>query len=465
MVIPYHFGSGKKVERIHTLHHIPFSRGSKQEIFFFLSFRHCSSDNGAEQRRPVAERGSDRPSDGGKDAEKQATLENPANLTKKRKENRRRKAQIEAIENNRSASSSQEDEELAAQVKEGGSGFFGCYLLTSLSPRFKSCTYIGFTVNPRRRIRQHNGEITSGAWRTKNKRPWEMVLCIYGFPTNVSALQFEWAWQHPKESLAVREAAVSFKAFGGVANKIKMAYTMLTLPAWQRLNLTVNFFSTKYTKHAAGCPILPEHIKVRVCPMDDLPCYSGISWDSCEHDEYDDEECDRIGGSQELADEGSVESNSSRNSTAADIEESIEQNATGKTNFTEQMISKKHKWDQGTTRLRDSPSPKENHGHSSFTNFPWPSSPFGIRSNNILDCTEDELRFEDSDVTFHHQTNKLPETIVISNQHPSHQTSEVEIIDICTPPPPCIRNAIDKRATLSTAFPEIIDLTESPIFI
>jgi hypothetical protein len=46
-----------------------------------------------------------------------------------------------------------------------------------------------FTVNPRRRIRQHNGEIGSGAWRTKKKRPWEMVLCIYGFPTNVAALQ------------------------------------------------------------------------------------------------------------------------------------------------------------------------------------------------------------------------------------------------------------------------------------
>jgi len=44
-------------------------------------------------------------------------------------------------------------------------------------------------VNPRRRIRQHNGEIGCGAWRTKKRRPWEMVLCIYGFPTNVSALQ------------------------------------------------------------------------------------------------------------------------------------------------------------------------------------------------------------------------------------------------------------------------------------
>lgn len=46
-----------------------------------------------------------------------------------------------------------------------------------------------YTLNPRRRIRQHNGEIGSGAWRTKKKRPWEMVLCIYGFPTNIAALQ------------------------------------------------------------------------------------------------------------------------------------------------------------------------------------------------------------------------------------------------------------------------------------
>ena len=70
-----------------------------------------------------------------------------------------------------------------------GGGFFCCYLLRSLCPRSKSRTYIGFTVNPRRRIRQHNGEIASGAWRTRRGRPWEMVLCIHGFPSNVAALQ------------------------------------------------------------------------------------------------------------------------------------------------------------------------------------------------------------------------------------------------------------------------------------
>nr|CAB3504280.1 unnamed protein product [Digitaria exilis] len=121
-----------------------------------------------------------------------------------------------------------------AAAAEGGGGFFCCYLLRSLCPRSRSRTYIGFTVNPRRRIRQHNGEIASGAWRTRRGRPWEMVLCIYGFPTNVAALQFEWAWQHPIESLAVRKAAVEFKSLGGIGSKVKLAYTMLNLPSWEK---------------------------------------------------------------------------------------------------------------------------------------------------------------------------------------------------------------------------------------
>ncbi|CAL8991032.1 unnamed protein product [Prunus brigantina] len=165
-------------------------------------------------------------------------------------------------------------ETLIAEEEEAEEGrFFACYLLSSRSPRYKGHTYIGFTVNPRRRIRQHNGEIAQGAWRTKRKRPWEMVLCIYGFPTNVSALQFEWAWQHPTVSKAVRQAAASFKSTGGLVRKIKLAYTMLTLPPWHSLNITVNFFSTQYTKHSAGCPPLPEQMKVKVCSMDELPSW------------------------------------------------------------------------------------------------------------------------------------------------------------------------------------------------
>ncbi len=36
-------------------------------------------------------------------------------------------------------------------------------------------TYVGFTVNPKRRLRQHNGEIINGAKRTSKKRPWYVL--------------------------------------------------------------------------------------------------------------------------------------------------------------------------------------------------------------------------------------------------------------------------------------------------
>ncbi|CAL5079336.1 unnamed protein product [Urochloa decumbens] len=176
-----------------------------------------------------------------------------------------------------------------------GSGFFCCYLLRSLCPRSKSRTYIGFTVNPRRRIRQHNGEIASGASQTRRGRPWEMVLCIYGFPSNVAALKFEWAWQHPTESYAVRNAAAEFKSLGGIGNKVKLAYTMLNLPSWDHLNLTVNFFSSKNTKFTAGCPPLPSQMKTVVCAMEDLQCSS--EGPSSEEDDFSQE----FQGRQELS--------------------------------------------------------------------------------------------------------------------------------------------------------------------
>ena len=50
--------------------------------------------------------------------------------------------------------------------------FCGCYLLCSIHPLFPNSFYIGFTINPSRRLRQHNGEIASGAKKTMKKRPW-----------------------------------------------------------------------------------------------------------------------------------------------------------------------------------------------------------------------------------------------------------------------------------------------------
>ena len=66
-------------------------------------------------------------------------------------------------------------------------------------------TYIGATVDIKRRLRQHNKEIKGGARATGMKvdkgHHWKRVCYVSGFPNWNSALQFEWRWKQLSRKL------------------------------------------------------------------------------------------------------------------------------------------------------------------------------------------------------------------------------------------------------------------------
>ena len=118
--------------------------------------------------------------------------------------------------------------------------FFGCYLLNSTIN--KSKYYKGFTTHPIRRIRQHNGILKAGGARaTKKYRPWEMICYLYGFPSKIAALQFEWAWQHPKKSKKVAPVILNKRYKSGVFGQLQLLYDMLNIEPWSQYSLNILF--------------------------------------------------------------------------------------------------------------------------------------------------------------------------------------------------------------------------------
>jgi len=56
-------------------------------------------------------------------------------------------------------------------------------------------TYVGATIDPDRRLRQHNGELAGGA-RATHGRVWTRQFLVGGFADERAALRFEWRWKY-----------------------------------------------------------------------------------------------------------------------------------------------------------------------------------------------------------------------------------------------------------------------------
>ena len=92
------------------------------------------------------------------------------------------------------------------------------YYVYLLKSGVSAKTYIGYTIDPYRRLLQHNGIKTGGAKRTTKGRPWDLIMFITGFPTERTALQFEFCIQHTKK----------YRRTMGIKNKMYIMKKLLT---------------------------------------------------------------------------------------------------------------------------------------------------------------------------------------------------------------------------------------------
>lgn len=146
--------------------------------------------------------------------------------------------------------------------------FFGVYLLVNNNenPKFNGRCYVGFTVDPNRRINQHNrGRAHGGAnFTSRVPGPWTMVMIVHNFPDNISALRFEWAWQEPKASRRLKTIPSIQRKKPNESHfnyHFRIVTEMLNIGPWNRLPLKIRWLEQDFAKKFPSGR-LPQHMVV-----------------------------------------------------------------------------------------------------------------------------------------------------------------------------------------------------------
>ena len=121
-------------------------------------------------------------------------------------------------------------------------------------------------------------QLKSGAKRTKRCRPWSMVMVVHGFPTKISALQFEWHWQHPRHSRIITGKHFT-RGLTGFEASACLSFAMLHLEPWKRYPLKVmitdndvwKWYQSQVAKSVVEPP--PTHMEVKEGELSALDVY------------------------------------------------------------------------------------------------------------------------------------------------------------------------------------------------
>lgn len=83
-----------------------------------------------------------------------------------------------------------------------------CYVIRTPNGRR---TYVGITNDPKKRLRQHCGELSGGAKYTRGKT-WAYAALVKGFESKSQVLSFEWWVKHQTRKCSGRPLDRRFKA-------------------------------------------------------------------------------------------------------------------------------------------------------------------------------------------------------------------------------------------------------------
>lgn len=89
-----------------------------------------------------------------------------------------------------------------------------------------------------------------------------MVLIIHGFPNEISALRFEWAWQHPDKSRRLRHLPGKKKKETPFQYRFRIVSEMLRTGPWKRLALTIRWLKQEYIQDFSPDCKPPVHMPI-----------------------------------------------------------------------------------------------------------------------------------------------------------------------------------------------------------